>query len=185
MSSSAQMAKLAASRRTPDKIKMPPREVIRIKRRCKLCGRGASGVSQVRHLSHLFPEHGQRWPHSGRQEGELVSYCFSRSSKRRCAMRLDYRQLEQRHRSEAPPPASPGALDDDLVADARAGLTPADMVERKLLHLLGGQSWRVVLHGGRHRVRGYTNAGTSALSDSPTGQTPHPGGTGYASNSAR
>ena len=35
-----QMAKLEASRRTPDKVKMPPREVIRIKRRCKLCGRG-------------------------------------------------------------------------------------------------------------------------------------------------
>ena len=34
-----QMAKLEASRRTPDKVKMPPREVIRIKRRCKLCGR--------------------------------------------------------------------------------------------------------------------------------------------------
>jgi small subunit ribosomal protein S14 len=35
----AQLAKLEASRRTPDKAKMPPREVIRIKRRCKLCGR--------------------------------------------------------------------------------------------------------------------------------------------------
>jgi ribosomal protein S14 len=34
-----QMAKLAASKRTPDKVKMPPREVIRIKRRCNLCGR--------------------------------------------------------------------------------------------------------------------------------------------------
>jgi small subunit ribosomal protein S14 len=34
-----QMAKLEASRKTPDKVKMPPREVIRIKRRCKLCGR--------------------------------------------------------------------------------------------------------------------------------------------------
>ncbi len=34
-----QMTKLAASRKTPDKVKMPPREVIRIKRRCKLCGR--------------------------------------------------------------------------------------------------------------------------------------------------
>src|SRR2546429_9657753 len=35
-----QMAKLEASRRTPDKVKMLPRERIRIKRRCKLCGRG-------------------------------------------------------------------------------------------------------------------------------------------------
>jgi small subunit ribosomal protein S14 len=34
-----QMAKLAASRLTPDKVKMPPREQIRIKRRCKLCRR--------------------------------------------------------------------------------------------------------------------------------------------------
>jgi small subunit ribosomal protein S14 len=34
-----QMAKLAASRRTPDKVTMPPREMIRIKRRCNLCGR--------------------------------------------------------------------------------------------------------------------------------------------------
>jgi small subunit ribosomal protein S14 len=34
-----QMAKLEASRKTPDKVKMPPREVIRIKRRCRLCGR--------------------------------------------------------------------------------------------------------------------------------------------------
>ena len=35
----SQLAKLEASRRTPDKVKMPAREVIRIKRRCKLCGR--------------------------------------------------------------------------------------------------------------------------------------------------
>lgn len=34
-----QLAKLAASRLTPDKVKMPPREQIRIKRRCKMCGR--------------------------------------------------------------------------------------------------------------------------------------------------
>jgi ribosomal protein S14 len=34
-----QMAKLAASRQTPDKVKMLPREQIRIKRRCRLCGR--------------------------------------------------------------------------------------------------------------------------------------------------
>jgi ribosomal protein S14 len=34
-----QMAKLEASRRTPDKVKMPPREQIRIKRRCNMCGR--------------------------------------------------------------------------------------------------------------------------------------------------
>ncbi len=34
-----QMARLEASRLTPDKVKMPARERIRIKRRCRLCGR--------------------------------------------------------------------------------------------------------------------------------------------------
>jgi ribosomal protein S14 len=34
-----QMERLEASRRTPDKVQMAPRERIRIKRRCKLCGR--------------------------------------------------------------------------------------------------------------------------------------------------
>jgi ribosomal protein S14 len=34
-----QMKQLEASRRTPDKVKMPPRERIRIKRRCMSCGR--------------------------------------------------------------------------------------------------------------------------------------------------
>jgi ribosomal protein S14 len=34
-----QTAKFEASVRTPDKVKMLPREKIRIKRRCKLCGR--------------------------------------------------------------------------------------------------------------------------------------------------
>ena len=34
-----QTEKLEASRRTPDKMTMPPRERIRMKRRCKLCGR--------------------------------------------------------------------------------------------------------------------------------------------------
>jgi small subunit ribosomal protein S14 len=34
-----QMAKLAACRKAPDKPQMPPRELIRIRRRCNLCGR--------------------------------------------------------------------------------------------------------------------------------------------------
>ena len=34
-----QLKRLEASRRTPDKVKMLPRERIRIKRRCQLCGR--------------------------------------------------------------------------------------------------------------------------------------------------
>jgi small subunit ribosomal protein S14 len=34
-----QLAKLDASKKHPDKVKMPPREIIRIRLRCKLCGR--------------------------------------------------------------------------------------------------------------------------------------------------
>jgi small subunit ribosomal protein S14 len=34
-----QMAKLEASKKTPDKVKMLSREKIRIRLRCKLCGR--------------------------------------------------------------------------------------------------------------------------------------------------
>jgi small subunit ribosomal protein S14 len=34
-----QMEKLEASKRTPAKVKMLPREQIRIKRRCRMCGR--------------------------------------------------------------------------------------------------------------------------------------------------
>ena len=34
-----QMKKLEANRRTPDEVTMLPREKIRIKRRCNLCGR--------------------------------------------------------------------------------------------------------------------------------------------------
>jgi small subunit ribosomal protein S14 len=33
------MAKLEASRKDPTKVKMPPRERIRIRLRCRLCGR--------------------------------------------------------------------------------------------------------------------------------------------------
>jgi len=34
-----QMAKLEAHKKNPDKVKLPPRERIRIRMRCKLCGR--------------------------------------------------------------------------------------------------------------------------------------------------
>lgn len=34
-----QMAKFEASRKTPDKVKMLPREKIRIRLRCRMCGR--------------------------------------------------------------------------------------------------------------------------------------------------
>jgi hypothetical protein len=47
-----------------------------------------------------------------------------------------YRRLKQLHRFETARPASPSELDEVLLPDARAGLTPADMVERRLLHLL-------------------------------------------------
>ena len=33
------MAKLEANKKAPDKVKMPPREKIRVRLRCKLCGR--------------------------------------------------------------------------------------------------------------------------------------------------
>jgi FKBP-type peptidyl-prolyl cis-trans isomerase 2 len=51
-------------------------------------------------------------------------------------MRLGSRRLKQLHRFETARPASPIVLDEVLVPDDRAGLTPADMVERKLKHLL-------------------------------------------------
>jgi len=35
----SQLAKLEAWKRNPDKVKMPARERIRIRMRCKLCGR--------------------------------------------------------------------------------------------------------------------------------------------------
>jgi hypothetical protein len=44
-----------------------------------------------------------------------------------------------RHGSSCTPEV-PGQPEEVLVADARAGLTPADMVERKLLSMLRGAS---------------------------------------------
>jgi hypothetical protein len=76
-----QLAKLDASRKPGATIKMPPREVIRIKRRCKLRS-VARGVSQIRHLPHLFSQHGQRRPYSWREKGELVR-AFSREPRER------------------------------------------------------------------------------------------------------
>ncbi len=35
-----QLARLEASKRQPDKVKMRPRDKIRIRLRCKICGRG-------------------------------------------------------------------------------------------------------------------------------------------------
>ena len=72
-------------------------------------------------------------------------------------MRLGSRQLEQLHRFESARSASPGVsrLDEVLVIDARAGLTPADMVERKLKHLLEGSYGRLgTLRPGLHERLG-------------------------------
>jgi hypothetical protein len=83
---------------------------------------------------------------SRRQVGELAlprvarrlldceTLTTARSRKRRCPVRLGSRQLEQLHRFETARLASPGVsrLDEVLVLDAWAGLTPADMVERKI-----------------------------------------------------
>ena len=98
-------------------------------------------------------------------------------------MRFGYGQLERLARPKAPHAASAGELEEVLVADARAGLTPADMVDRKLLHLLRGRPGRVVVRGERLRLQDDTNVRPSAPDDSSTEQTPHPEGTGYASNS--
>ncbi len=51
-------------------------------------------------------------------------------------MIFGYRQLKQLQRFEAPRPASRRELDEVVIPDARAGLTPADLVERRFLHLL-------------------------------------------------
>jgi peptidylprolyl isomerase len=63
---------------------------------------------------------------------------------------LDYRRLKQLHRFETWRPASPGALDEVLIPDARAGLTPADMVQGKVSRLLEGSPGR--LGGAETRV---------------------------------
>ncbi len=68
------------------------------------------------------------------------------------------RHEERAAHPRAPRPAVPAQPEEVLVADSRAGLTPSDMVERKLLYLLRGASV-----AGSHtrmpgpRVRGGTN----------------------------
>ncbi len=51
-------------------------------------------------------------------------------------MRLPYQQLKQLLRPEVQPPYPLEDAEETLVADARAGLTPSDMVERRLVSLL-------------------------------------------------
>jgi FKBP-type peptidyl-prolyl cis-trans isomerase 2 len=58
-------------------------------------------------------------------------------------VRLGYSQRKQLHRFEGRRPASLSGLDEVLIPDARSGLTPADMVERKVVHLLEGSHARL------------------------------------------
>jgi hypothetical protein len=53
-------------------------------------------------------------------------------------LKQTYQQGAASFLAEAPGPAGPGQAEEVLIADARAGLTPSDMVERKLLYLLRG-----------------------------------------------
>ncbi len=55
----------------------------------------------------------------------------------------DSRPLKQLPRFETRRPAPRRDLDEVLIPDARAGVTPADMMERKLLHLLKGSNARL------------------------------------------
>jgi FKBP-type peptidyl-prolyl cis-trans isomerase 2 len=73
-------------------------------------------------------------------------------------VRLGYSQRKLLHRFEARRLASLSGLEEVLIADARAGLTPADMVERKVVHLLegiharlGDAESRVALRAGNQR----------------------------------
>ena len=67
-----QLASWKPASATPDKVKMPPRELHPHSPALPDLRPAAGGVSQVRHLPDLFPQPGQRWPDSGRQESELV-----------------------------------------------------------------------------------------------------------------
>lgn len=58
-------------------------------------------------------------------------------------MILGYSRPKQLHRFETWRPASHSGLDEVLIPDARAGLTPADMVERKVSRLLEGSHCRL------------------------------------------
>jgi hypothetical protein len=54
----------------------------------------------------------------------------------------------------APTLTPPGDFEEDLVADARASLTPAQMVERKLAFLLKSNPLPVSLMTGGRTIRG-------------------------------
>jgi hypothetical protein len=50
------------------------------------------------------------------------------------------RSRQVKHKARPTSPKAPAPPEEVLVADSRAGLTPSDMVERKLLYLLRGAS---------------------------------------------
>ncbi len=51
------------------------------------------------------------------------------------------RSRQVKHKARPTSPKAPAPQEEEvLVADSRAGLTPSDMVERKLLYLLRGAS---------------------------------------------
>jgi hypothetical protein len=58
--------------------------------------------------------------------------------KGRCPLKHSYRDGELEFQPDVVGPADLDPLEEALVPDARAGLTPTDMVERKLLHMLRG-----------------------------------------------
>jgi hypothetical protein len=57
---------------------------------------------------------------------------------------------------EAMAPCAVGGPEEVLVVDARAGLTPAGMVDRKLLRILRGAAADGHVRSGEDAVRGYT-----------------------------
>jgi hypothetical protein len=76
--------------------------------------------------------------------------------KGRCPLKRSHRHGTHASTPEAPGPAAPAQPEEVLIADIRAGLTTADLVERKLQYLLRGASvaGSHVRMGGP-RVRGY------------------------------
>jgi ribosomal protein S14 len=68
-----QLEKLDASRRTPDKVNMLPRERIRMKRRCKLCGRARAVYRKFGICRICFRDLANNGLIPGHPEGKLVT----------------------------------------------------------------------------------------------------------------
>jgi hypothetical protein len=80
------------------------------------------------------------------------------AEKRRCLMARTHRQAGQPTPFVGPGPPPPEGAEEVLVADARAGLTPADLVERKLVRGLRGapvgiSHMHTAVPGVRGRIR--------------------------------